>query len=459
MKTTLNIRHERKKDRMNETLHCREDEKLSTMFPHIAGYRGICEEAAQIIDFCENKELYESKGSHSPHGWLFYGEPGMGKTQVVMDIADYLKLPFIEVSTSDAIEKKITIEEDIYQGFKEAEKQKKCILFIDELDKIAGYNKYCFDVVENLSNRKILLHELDKIKSQEDVIVIATCNDLSFLGETLSRSGRFDKQIRFNYPTADDRKAILNHYLTKARLEECLTVGEIVRMTDGFSCADIENVVNEAIIHSVSKRREALSADDFTYAVGRVSLRDIPKKLEGTDELKKAVAYHEAGHAYMLYRLLPDQLGTVSVGSQGKSEGYNIEAGDDKTKAYTKRDMESTCMVLIAGLLSAKMMTGECCDGSSGDIETAFKMITKMMNAGLYGFEYCFFYDTYRALTESELMLNAIYSKRCEILNDLKEKALVILEEGKSKIEALATRLMSKNCLSSKEVRGIFDSN
>lgn len=148
--------------------------------------------------------MYKEKGAHSPHGWIFYGKTGLGKTRVALDIAAYLKLPLVEVSVSNAIENKITLEEDIYQRFQDAKNLKKCILLIDELDKIAGYNKYHFDVVENLNHRKILLHELDKIKPFEDVVVIATCNEMKFLGDALSRSGRFDKQICFNLPNAED---------------------------------------------------------------------------------------------------------------------------------------------------------------------------------------------------------------------------------------------------------------
>lgn len=239
-----------------------------------------------------------------------------------------------------------------------------------------------------------------------------------------------------------------------------MTINEIVMMTDGLSCADIETVVNEAIIHSVSARREKILTNDFSYAVGRVSMRDIPKKLEGSTEMKKSVAYHEAGHAYMLYRLCPDQLGTISIASQGNSLGRVSQTGNDDLKEFSQKQDEEKIMVCLAGFLSAKIMTGQNCLGASNDIKNAMNIIEEMMNDGIYGFEYCSFENPRFYMPIScDKQLEAIYVKKCEILNELKERTEAILKEGISKIEALATRLVEMNELSSMEIRRIFDAN
>ena len=134
-------------EKMNETT-------LQKMFPHIAGYKEIREEAAQIVDLFQNEKLYLERGAHYPKGWLFYGKPGTGKSRLVMDIAEYLDIPLIEISASDAIERKISIEEDIYHGFKRVYENDRAILFIDEIEKIAGYRKYAYEITENLKNQK-----------------------------------------------------------------------------------------------------------------------------------------------------------------------------------------------------------------------------------------------------------------------------------------------------------------
>ena len=113
----------------------------SEMFPNIAGYNKVREECAQIIDIIERKEEYLKVGARCPRGWFFYGEPGMGKTQIVKDIAAYVNYPIIEISSSDAIKREISIDEDIVNGFAEAKKLRNCIVFIDEMDKFAGYKK------------------------------------------------------------------------------------------------------------------------------------------------------------------------------------------------------------------------------------------------------------------------------------------------------------------------------
>lgn len=436
-------------EKINETT-------LQKMFPHIAGYKEIREEAAQIVDLFQNEKLYLEKGAHYPKGWLFYGKPGTGKSRLAMDIAEYLDIPLIEISASDAIERKISIEEDIYHGFKKAYENDRAILFIDEIEKIAGYRKYAYEITGNLKNQKILLHELDKISSKEGVIVIATCNERRYLGEALSRSGRFDRQVAFPLPNNLERKLIINHFLEKTNLPLGVGVDEIVKMTGGFSGADIECVINEAIIQAVSKREESLSIQDFTYAIRRVAFRDLPRESACSKEEQKLTAYHETGHAYMIYRLIPEKLGSVSLLQQGESSG-STETMSNGEESFTLKSGEETCMIALAGFLSVKVMTGKCFGGNDGDFEKARKTISIMLSEGFYGFDYIVLENPEYSGPFSMEMMNKRQTKASEILEGLAKRTAEILVEGKEGIERLTTALLEKTSLSSREIQNIFE--
>ncbi len=436
-------------EKINETT-------LQKMFPHIAGYREIREEAAQIVDLFQNEKLYLERGAHYPKGWLFYGQPGTGKSRLVMDIAEYLDIPLIEISVSDAIERKLSVEEDIYHGFKRAHENDRAILFIDEIEKIAGYRKYAYEITENLKNQKILLHELDKISSKEGVIVIATCNERKYLGDALSRSGRFDRQIVFPLPNDLERKLIIEHFLEKTDLPLGVSVDEIAKMTSGFSGADIECVVNEVIIQAVSKREQSLSIQDFTYAIRRVAFKDLPRESVCSKEEQKLTAYHEAGHAYMIYRLIPEKLGSVSLLQQGESSG-STETVSTGQESFTLKSGEETCMIALAGFLSVKVMTGKCFGGNQDDFEKAKKTISAMLNEGFYGFDYIVLENPEYSGPFSMTIMDERQAKGTEIIEGLSKRAVEILEEGKEKIEKLAARLLEKTSLSSKEIHDVFE--
>lgn len=433
-----------------------EETELRKMFPHIVGYTEIRQEAAQIVDLFQNEKLYHDRGAHYPRGWIFYGKPGTGKSRLVLDIATYLSIPLIEISASDAIERKITVEQDIYFGFKKASESEHAILFIDEIEKIAGYRKFSYEIPENLKYQKILLHELDKISSKQGVIVIATCNDNSYLGDALKRSGRFDRKIFFPIPNSFERKAIIEHFLEATDLPINVSIDEIVKMTGGFSGADIECLVNETIIKAVSKRKKSLGIDDFTYAIRRVSFEDLPKESASPTKSKKATAYHEAGHAYMIYRLTPENLGSVSILCQGGSQG-SAESNAMDVETLTLKTGENLCMIGLGGMFSAKMMTGDFVGGNVSDLKRIKGILNNMLDEGFYGLSYLNFGEReYSGGAFSMNVMNLRQAKMGEIINILADRAMEMLKEGKNDIEKLATELVEKNSLSSKEVLNIL---
>ena len=433
-------------------------EKLDTIFPHVAGYDEIRKEAYQIIDILQNPELYKKRGAHCPRGWLLYGKPGTGKSCIVLDIAAYLNIPLIEISASDAIRRGISVEEDVEVGFKEANKCEKAIVLIDEIEKIAGYRSVRFAVEENLRVQKLLLHALDEIKSKENVIVIATCNDLDLLGSAMVRSGRFDRQIHFSLPSAKDRQAILKHFLKGIAFDGSLSMNSMVELTNGLSGADIECMVNEAIILAIAERRESINSKDVAMAIRRIVLKDVPRDVGFSKETHKLIAYHEAGHAYMAFRLAPDSIGSASILRQGEGEGNLLTgAGEEDEMIKTKEDMIHSVMIALSGMISVRLMSGKETAGNKKDIEAAKSIVMDMLDEGFYGIEnvsaiFSTEYDNY----SSEEYVTARTKMVFDIMSDLAKKTESILMEGEDEIEILVNKLLEKGTLTGEEIRKEF---
>ena len=433
--------------------------KWQEMFPNIAGYDKVRAEGEQIVDIIQRKEEYLKVGARCPRGWFFYGDPGMGKTRLVKDIAEYVGYPIIEISSSDAIRKKVSIDEDVVNGFEKAKKIGKCIVFIDEMDKFAGYKKYAYEMTENLKTQKILLHELDEIKDIDDIIVIATGNKRDYLGEAVLRSGRFDRHIMFSRPNEDDRMAIIKHFLKGSRLASNVLLEDLVKMTAGRSCAEIECMVNESKISLVHNKQTDLQLGDFTAALNRIIFSDIPKDNVKSDEQSKLVAYHEVGHVLMGYILQPENVHYVSIIPQGNAAGKTkMNAADDIVKR--KECSEESLKISLAGMIAVRVMAGTMTGGNKSDIEKAVSIATNMLDEGFYGMEYLSFAvnrDTYGESRFSKGQGEKRAAKIVELLNSAILDIEKVMQENSEVLEQLAVALVEKRELSNREILEIIE--
>ncbi len=436
-------------------------EVLDKVFPHIAGYDDIRREAYQIIDIFNNPELYSAKGGHFPRGWLLYGKPGTGKSRIVQDMKEYLNVPFIEISEANAIENKRTIEEEVKEGFKKADTIDTGIIFIDEIEKMAGFHPHLYNVTENLAIQKLLLHELDKIhENNKNVMVIGTCNDLLYLGNALSRSGRFDRQIHFSTPNENDRKMILKHFLKDVNVADDFTMDELVRSTLSLTGAEIETIVNEVILKSVSERRDTVCFSDFRDAIDRTRFDDIAHESSYDDKELKFIAYHEAGHAYVNYLLDPVNLNGATIVKRGSSLGYSECSFDETANVITMDRAINLICIALGGYVAVPFMTGVQVTGASGDIEKAIKLIVELMNNGIYGLEYSDittnderkFYSPVPTEQNDKRI-----DKASKLLQEYEKKTKDLIAGGKDQIEALATALLEKKILSGSEIKAVIE--
>lgn len=429
-------------------------EDVNKMFPHIAGYEAIKEECAQAVDILNSTEEYTKNGAHVPRGWLFYGPSGVGKTRIIKDMADYLKIPVIEISISDAINNDITIDEDIVAGFKNATEAGKCILFIDELDKIAGFDNE-YPAEENLKSQKVFLRELDKVKEYDGIAIFATANERDYLAASILRSGRFDRQVKFSLPGRNDRIKILSLFIGNAKLSADISVPEMADRTANCSGADLETIINEAKISAIAQRSEYISLKDFESAYNRITSNDIPKKNEEENEKLKMLAYHEAGHAFMSYLCSANKLTSITLLKQGDARASVNRILSDSS-VHTKSDYIREIMVTFAGMIGTYVMTGDYTDGNCSDLEHIKELASAMADENFLGINNIILHPKLTARV-SPKNYDCWHSKIMKLLNGLYRKTKKVLSKNKTTLENIAVSLLNNMTLSGNEVIEIIE--
>lgn len=429
-------------------------EDVNKIFPHIAGYEAIKEECAQAVDILNNTEEYTKNGAHVPRGWLFYGPSGVGKTRIIKDMADYLKIPVIEISISDAINNDITIDEDIVAGFKKAKEAGKCILFIDELDKIAGFDNE-YPAEENLKSQKVFLRELDKVKEYDGIAIFATANERDYLAASILRSGRFDRQVKFSLPGRNDRIKILSLFIGNAKLSADISVPEMADRTANCSGADLETIINEAKISAIAQRSEYISLKDFESAYNRITSNDIPKKNEEENEKLKMLAYHEAGHAFMSYLCGENKLTSITLLKQGDARASVNRILSDSS-VHTKSDYIREIMVTFAGMIGTYVMTGDYTDGNCSDLEHIKELASAMADENFLGINNIILHPKLTARV-SPKNYDCWHSRIMRLLNGLYRKTKKVLSKNKTTLENIAVSLLDNMTLSGNEVMEIIE--
>ena len=429
-------------------------EDVNKIFPHIAGYEAIKEECAQAVDILNNTEEYTKNGAHVPRGWLFYGPSGVGKTRIIKDIAGYLKIPVIEISISDAINNGITIDEDIVAGFKKAKEAGKCILFIDELDKIAGFDNE-YPAEENLKSQKVFLRELDKVKEYDGIAIFATANERDYLAASILRSGRFDRQVKFSLPGRNDRIKILSLFVGNAKLSADISVPEMADRTANCSGADLETIINEAKISAIAQRSEYISLKDFESAYNRITSNDIPKKNEEENGKLKMLAYHEAGHALMSYLCSANKLASITLLKQGDARA-SVDRILSDSSVHTKSDYIREIMVTFAGMIGTYVMTGDYTDGNCSDLEHIKELASAMADENFLGINNIILHPKLTARV-SPKNYDCWHSKIMKLLNGLYRKTKKVLSKNKTTLENIAVSLLDNMTLSGNEVMEIIE--
>ena len=359
------------------------DDKNKVTFRDLAGLEEEKEELAEIVDFLKGPRRYIEMGARIPKGILLVGPPGCGKTLLAKAVAGEAGVPFFSISGSDFVELYVGVGASrVRDLFEQAKKSMPCIVFIDEIDAVGRQRGAGLggghDEREQTLNQ--LLVEMDGFTVNEGIIIIAATNRPDILDPALLRPGRFDRQVTVSYPDIKGREAILEIHSRKKPLDQDVKLSVIARMTPYFTGADLENVMNEGALLAVRNGRQRINLHDLKEAIRRVELGPEKRSRVVTPEDKNLVAYHEAGHAIVAYRLPTlDPVNEVSIIPRGQAGGYTSTLPEKETTYVPKNKLLDMIAMAMGGHAAEHLVLDDVSTGCTGDLKQATQIARRMI--------------------------------------------------------------------------------
>ena len=436
-------------------------------FSDVAGLAEAKTEIEEIVEFLRNPKRYTELGGKIPKGALLVGPPGTGKTLLAKAVAGEANVPFFYMSGSDFTEMFVGVGASrVRDLFRQAKEKSPCIVFIDEIDTVGrargkSPNMGGNDERENTLNQ--LLTEMDGFGTNSGVIILAATNRADILDKALLRAGRFDRQIYVELPDLNDRVAIFNVHLRKIKIAADVDVDLLARQTPGFSGADIANVCNEAALIAARHNKKEVERQDFINAVDRI-IGGLEKRNKiTTDEEKRAIAVHEAGHATVSWHLqYANPLIKVTIVPRGKALGAAWYLPEERQITPSQAILDDICS-LLAGRAAEELFLGHISTGAANDLERVTKqayamvvyygMSDKLPNISYYdstGQEYGFnkpFSDDRAKMIDEEVS---------RIISEQYERAKSILKQYAEGHEQLANILITREVIFTEDVENIF---
>ncbi len=360
-------------------------EKVKITFKDVAGVEEAKEETYELIDFLKNPSKFYNLGGRIPRGILLVGLPGTGKTLLARAIAGEAKVPFFSISGSDFVEMFVGVGASrVRDMFEQAKKHSPCIIFIDEIDAVGRHRGAGLggghDEREQTLNQ--LLVEMDGFADNNGIIVVAATNRPDVLDPALLRPGRFDRHISVNLPDLRGRTEILKVHIKNVPVSKDINVVLIARGTPGFSGADLANLVNEAALYTGKIDKTIVDMDALEKAKDKVLMGVEKKSLIVSEEERKTIAYHEAGHA-IVGLLSPDHdpVYKVTVIPRTMALGVTVFLPKNDKYLYTKAHLESQITSLFGGRVAEELVFGKdkITTGAANDIKQATDISRKMI--------------------------------------------------------------------------------
>ncbi|MCO6476674.1 MAG: ATP-dependent zinc metalloprotease FtsH [Phaeodactylibacter sp.] len=437
-------------------------------FDDVAGLEEVKVEVKEVVDFLKNPSRYTRLGAKIPKGVLLIGPPGTGKTLLARAVAGEASVPFYSISGSEFVEMFVGVGASrVRDLFKKAKQNSPSIIFIDEIDAVGrsrgkAVSLQSNDERENTLNQ--ILTEMDGFGVNTGVIVLAATNRGDVLDRALLRPGRFDRQIYLELPTKKERLAIFKVHTKPLKLSEEIDLDTLASQTPGFSGADIANVCNEAALIAARRNKDAVDMRDFYDATDRVIAGLEKKSKIISDQEKKVIAYHEAGHATVSWYLEhADSLLKVSIVPRGRSLGAAWYLPQENV-IYNKDQLVDRLCAALGGRASEEVVFGKVSSGALDDLEKVTKQAYTMvayygLNEKLGNISY------YDSTGQYEQSLQKPYSEATAQMIDQEVHELVeaaykrtkkVLQDHREELEKLANLLLEKEVVFKKDLVEIF---
>ena len=435
-------------------------------FADVAGLEGAKEEVEEIVDFLKHPKKYTELGAKIPKGALLVGPPGTGKTLLAKAVAGEAQVPFFSLSGSDFVEMFVGVGASrVRDLFRQAKEKAPAIIFIDEIDAIGrarskNVNFGGNDERENTLNQ--LLTEMDGFGTNSGIIILAATNRADILDKALMRAGRFDRQIYVDMPDVKERVQIFNVHLKNVKTDPAVDVDFLARQTPGFSGADIANICNEAALIAARHGAATVEQKDFLAAVDRI-IGGLEKKNKIiTPNEKRAIAFHEAGHAVTSWLLeYASPLVKVTIVPRGRSLGAAWYLPEERQITTTDQILDEMCATL-GGRAAEQVIFGKISTGALSDLEKVTKQAYAMV--GIYGLNdrigNLSYYDS-----SGENQFQKPYSDETartmdeevsKLVEAAYQRAIHLLSENREKLEELAQLLLEKEVIFKEDLERIL---
>ena len=457
--------------RSKAKLYDRSKENNAT-FADVAGVDEAKAELCEIVNFLKEPQRYTDVGARVPKGVLLVGSPGTGKTLLARAVAGESGCPFFSISGSEFVEMFVGVGASrVRDLFEQAKERAPCIIFIDELDAIGKARSGIAGFASNEEREQTLnqlLIEMDGFDSGSGLIIMAATNRPEILDKALLRAGRFDRQVMLDRPDVRGREAILRVHVKRVKLAPDVDLKVVAQRTPGMVGADLANVVNEAALASVRHKREIVGAEDFEEAIDRIQLG---LKKEGrvmTEDEKRRVAFHEAGHALVALTMAhadPVHRVTIIPRSIG-SLGATLQLPTEERYMMTRAELRDRLCVLMGGRTAEDIVFRDVSTGAEDDIERATAIARQMI--ARFGMSdelgpVAFVHPSTHMLGDGELERRDFSEETARIIDD-EVKLLVVHEQARAKevlsrrraaLEAVARELVKHETLERVELEAV----
>jgi ATP-dependent metalloprotease FtsH len=431
--------------------------KSNFKFKDVGGYHNVKDELTQCVDILKNYQKYIKYNVRIPKGLILEGPPGTGKTLLAKALAGEAECGFIAVSGSDFQEKYVGVgSARIKELFKLATQNIPCIIFIDEIDAVGRKRSTDGESSSNErdSTLNALLVELDGFKNNTGIFLVSATNRIDLLDTALTRPGRIDKKIYIGLPDSVTRKAIIDIHINGKPHESSIKIDELVEFTEGLTGAQIENLLNEAMLNALRYSRHKFTFKDFDLVLNKMMVGWQPNEHEFTSEIIDHIAIHEMGHAIVgIFSKHHSKMTKVVINfSSPKSPGYTVFESST-SNIYTRESLFEHLMILLSGRIAEEIFYGvSVTTGALNDFEEALKLAEKMVI--YYGMGTNVIYpsssDKYKELIDNDVI---------ELINKAYSYAEIILRKATKLIQETSEILKRDKYLSADTIHDLINKN